>query len=84
MPKKYPPGRGSQMQMKGTTIAPANPTGRLVVTSLPGAHRNGGPSTVHWAPKEGTVWTCPDCGVELVRDEDKRGVPWRVTPDVAV
>lgn len=68
---------------RGQAVPPANPTGRLVID--PG-QKGVSAHSVHWCPKEGTRWTCPDCGREFVRDEDKRGEPWRafaVTPSGA-
>lgn len=56
-----------QQRARGAANLPANPTGRLVVEGM----------TTHWCPAEGTVWTCPDCGVRFVRDEDRRGEQWR-------
>jgi hypothetical protein len=60
-------------QARGATKPPANPTGRLVISA-------GG--VVHWLPAEGTVWDC-ECGSRFVRDEDRRGEPWRVIEEAA-
>jgi hypothetical protein len=83
VPAKRDPSLGSGVrarrtsttnQARGATKPPANPTGRLVITA-------GG--VVHWLPKEGTVWDCPECGSRFVRDEDRRGEPWRVIEQAA-
>lgn len=55
---------------------PTDLTGRHVITNVDGI-KNGGAQVVHWAPKDGTEWTCPDCGVQFVRDEERKGEPWR-------
>lgn len=56
-------------------LAPPSDT-RAVITSL-GGGTNGGVQVVHWCPREGTEWTCPEknCGLQFVRDEE--GTPWR-------
>lgn len=53
------PGSGHRMAPQ-----PANPTGRLVITSVDGI-KNGGVQRTHWCPKpegEGARWACPDLG----------------------
>lgn len=56
---------------KGTGTVPSGLTGRLVIKS------ENAVGVTHWCPKEGLTWTCPGCGVQFVRDEDRRGEPWR-------
>lgn len=78
-------GRRNGTAVRGTTKPPANPLGRLVITSTvthgtgPSSSKNGGTQVTHWLPKEGTSWTCSDCGRVFVRDDDARGVPWRLS-----
>jgi len=63
----------SQADMRGRSVPPENPTGRLVESE--DSH---GLTVVHWAPAEGVDWTCPDCTTQLRRAEDREGSPWSI------
>lgn len=53
-------------------LVPGGPTGRMVITKVTGG-TSGGAQDVHWCPSKGEEWTCPDCRLEFVREDQQ----WR-------
>lgn len=68
-----------RMAGKGARVVPSNPLGRLVAP-VNQAKQSDAVAPTHWCPKEGVRWECPECGAEFIRDEDRRGIPWRAIP----